>query len=201
MAARIWTATADDFIRILRGLLPKGLVWVRTASSRLTRHLEGMAEEFVRVHNSGSNLMEEADPQTTSDMLEDWERVLGLPEFEYSPTEVDERRNVVVGKLASTGGQSAAYFEALAARYGVTDCVVENTDQLFVWVARSPTAFMRARCTSPCDSPLFRFLETDGLGVDEAVAGSELFAESAGRPVFWAFEKYKPVHTRIFWTD
>ncbi len=83
----LWIATTDDFLRILQGLLPRGLVWTRDPARRLTRLLAGLADEYVRVQNRAGSMMEEADPATTTaaGLLPEWERVTGLPEFGYIP--------------------------------------------------------------------------------------------------------------------
>ncbi len=178
----IWIAATEDFIRILQGLLPRGLVWTRDPARRLTRLLAGLADEFVRVQNRAGSLMEEADPRTTTaaGLLPDWERVTGLPEFGYYPTTESDRRAVLAGKLAAQGGQSAAYFEGLALAMGaVAD--VENTAWPFVWSVSVPSGVTRFRAGDPAGAPLITFDEV------------------AGR-VRLAFEKYKPAHTFIWWT-
>jgi uncharacterized protein YmfQ (DUF2313 family) len=179
----IWNATIEDFLRILQGLLPRGLIWTRDPARRLTRLLKGLADEFVRVQNRAGSIMEEADPQTTTaaGLLPEWERVTGLPEFGYYPTTEDDRRATLVGKLAAQGGQSAEYFESIAAAMGAIDCTVENTGWTYVWSASSPSHITRARCNSPCNAPLVGFDET-------------------GKRVWAAFNKYKPAHTAIWWT-
>ncbi len=183
MGARIWTATNDDYVRVLRDYLPRGVLWTREAARRLTRHLQGIADELVRVHNSAADLLTEADPQTTTDtgMMEDWERVLGLPEFNYAPTDEDLRRTVILGKLAAQGGQSADYFEGLAVTMGVADCTVGTTPWDHVWSASMPAEITRARCNSKCNAQL--------VEMDPSI-----------EPVVLAFQKYKPAHTRIWWT-
>jgi len=178
----IWIATGDDFIRILQGLLPRGLVWTRDPARRLSRLLAGLADEYVRVENRAGSLMEEADPATTTaaGLLPDWERVTGLPEFGYYPTTESDRRSVLAGKLAAQGGQSAAYFEGLAVAMGaVAD--VENTLWPCVWSVSIPAGITRFRAGDPAGALLVTF--------DEVAVRVRL-----------AFEKYKPAHTAIWWT-
>lgn len=178
----IWIATTDDFLRVLQGLLPRGLVWTRDPARRLTRLLAGLADECVRVQNRAGSLMEEADPATTTaaGLLPEWERVTGLPEFGYIPPTEADRRAVLAGKLAAQGGQSEAYFEALALAMGaVVD--VENTPWPHVWSVSVPSGVSRFRAGDPAGSPLVTF--------DEVAVRVRL-----------AFEKYKPAHTFIWWT-
>jgi len=179
---RIWTATAADFLAILQGLLPRGLVWTRDPVRRFSRLLAGLADEYVRVQNRAGSLMEEADPATTTaaGLLPDWERVLGLPEFEVHPTTEADHRAVLVGKLAAQGGQAAGYFVGLAAAMGAVASVA-NTPWPYVWSVAIPAGITRFRAGSPAGARLITF---------DAVAVR----------VRLAFEKYKPAHTFIWWT-
>ncbi len=178
----IWIATNDDFLRVLQDLLPRGLVWTRDPARRLTRLLQGLADELVRVQNRAAALVEEADPATTTaaGMLPDWERVMGLPEFAYYPTAESDRRVVLVGKLAAQGGQSAAYFEGLATAMGVV-ADVTDTSIPYVWSVSILAHITRWRAGDRAGEPIVTF---DDLAVR----------------IRLAFEKYKPAHTAIWWT-
>lgn len=178
----IWIATTDDFLRVLQGLLPRGLVWTRDPARRLTRLLAGLADECVRVQNRAGSLMEEADPATTTaaGLLPEWERVTGLPEFGYIPPTEADRRAVLVGKLAAQGGQSKAYFEEIALAMGAV-VEVENTSRPHVWSVAMPSGIRRFRVRSRAGDRLVEF-------------------NDVALRVRLAFEKYKPAHTAIWWT-
>lgn len=184
---KIWVASNADFVKVLQGLLPRGVIWTREPARRLPRLLQGIADELVRVQNSAGTLMTEADPQTTTStggLLGDWERVLGLPEFTGDPTPSDPdatRRAAIMAKLTSTpGGQSAAYFEALALQLGATADVYDGPFQ-FVWTVSIPTEIERFRA-----------------GTGRAGDGLISFSALATR-IRDYFEKYKPAHTFIWW--
>jgi uncharacterized protein YmfQ (DUF2313 family) len=106
-------------------------------------------------------LVDEADPQTTSEMLVDWERVAGLPDNcsgELGGT-AQSRRDDLVSKLTSTGGQSGPYFVELASALGFEisieefrpfrvgkSCVgqsLSNGGWKHAWRARAPEATIR----------------------------------------------------------
>jgi uncharacterized protein YmfQ (DUF2313 family) len=112
-------ATVDDYVNALLQLLPPGLFWrYLDDGTRLYHLLEGMAEGFVRLQNKGLDLIEEMDPRTADEMLENWEELLGLPdpcldEADW-PTTLAERRAAAHAKYIATGGQSPAYFEQVA---------------------------------------------------------------------------------------
>jgi uncharacterized protein YmfQ (DUF2313 family) len=112
--------TADDYRRQMQALLPRGLAWSLAPLSWLTRLLSGMAPEFARIHARVLDLIRESDPRTTIEMLAEWERALGLPDNcsnTLAPT-LQGRRDDVLTKLVSLGGQSRAYYIAVAARLG-----------------------------------------------------------------------------------
>jgi uncharacterized protein YmfQ (DUF2313 family) len=178
----IWTAANDDYLRVLRGLIPRGVLWTRDEASRLTKFLRGMADELVRAHNSASNLMTEADPQTATPAgsLSDWERVAGLPEFGYIPTLEADRRATLLGKLAAQGGQSAAYFVQVALAYGFT-AVCSKGPWAFWWTVSAPAAVTRKVAGAPI-----------GVGL--------VTVSASGKRLTHAFTRYKPAHSVIWWT-
>ena len=179
----IWTSTAADLARALNGLLPRGVIWTADTTSRLQQYVEGLSAELSRVHGRAGDLMEEADPQTTTEQLEDWERVCGLPrcpEIDLSTMTTQQRRDAVDGQLAAQGGQSAAYFEALAVSLGTTATVTDSAI-VFQFIIDTPVA-TRFRADSPCNAALVEFSDPVGL----------IFACLMAR--------MKPAHTVIHWT-
>jgi uncharacterized protein YmfQ (DUF2313 family) len=112
--------TAADYLVDLQALLPRGPAWPRDADAELTKLLAALAEEFARIDGRAEALPWEANPQTTSELLADWERVAGLPDpctGGLEPT-LQGRRNALVAKLAGSGSASIAYFIAVALALG-----------------------------------------------------------------------------------
>lgn len=114
--------------RALKQLLPPSTVlWTLTPGSTTTLALEALATELARIEGRGLDLLEEADPRTTTELLPDWERMLGLPDgcvVELLETTA-ERRLVITEKYTARGGQSPAYFIGQAAKLGVIATVNE----------------------------------------------------------------------------
>lgn len=112
----------------LQQLLPTGPAWTRDPASTLTAVLAALAAEFARVDTRVDDLMAEIDPRSTYDMLEDWERVLGLPDG-CTPVAgtINERRAALIQKLTSLGGQTPAFYVAMAASLGF-DVVIHEFD-------------------------------------------------------------------------
>lgn len=121
--------TAADYLAQLQGLLPPGPAWPSDPDAILTHLLQALADEAARVDNRAVQLIEEADPRTTSELLADWERVAGLPDPCVVAAGVTQstaqRRAALLARLTTLGGQSAAYFIALAAALGYAVTITE----------------------------------------------------------------------------
>lgn len=124
-----------DYLSQLQALLPQGPAWPREPAALLTRLLDAFADEFARLDARADQLIDEADPRTTYELLADWERVTGLPGtcallagIDFT---VEQRRAALVTKLTERGGQSRAYFIAMAARLGFTVTITEFSEWTF----------------------------------------------------------------------
>ena len=108
------------YLSQLQALLPPGAAWPRDEDAVLTRTLAAFADEFARVDARALALLEEADPLSALELLEDWERAVGLPD-DCAPGggAIRERQLAIARKLASLGGQSRATFVDLAALLGL----------------------------------------------------------------------------------
>ena len=148
--------TADEYREHLKALLPPGQAFPRDPGATIETLLDGMAQELARIDARGEALTFEANPQTTSEMLTDWERVAGLPDKCSGSLETTQqgRRQVLLAKLTSTGGQSVAYFIEVAAALGYTVTITEfrpfragmseagdaitNGDWIYAWQVNAP---------------------------------------------------------------
>jgi uncharacterized protein YmfQ (DUF2313 family) len=112
--------TAADYLRALLALLPPGLAFPREPGSIWAGLLSAWSEEFARVEARAFQLLAELDPRSARESLPDWERMLGLPSVCMAGVAQNEeqRRGAVLAQLRSQGGQSRAYFIALAAAAG-----------------------------------------------------------------------------------
>lgn len=111
--------SADAYTAQLAALLPQGRAWPRDEGSTLMRLVRAEADELARVDGRVSDLFEEVDPRSTLELLEDWERVAGLPDSCIAaPDSIAERRAAVQSRITGLGGQTRAYFIDLAATLG-----------------------------------------------------------------------------------
>ena len=106
------------------------------------------------------SLLAEMMPNTSTELLTDWERVLGLPDPCVGElTTLQERRAAVVAKYVERGGQSRAYFIEIAARLGYETSITEfglfqvgisavgdalnGDDWLYSWLVSAPEETIR----------------------------------------------------------
>lgn len=138
--------TAEQYLRQLQALLPTGAAWTREPAAELTKLLRGLAEELARIDQRAEQLLSEADPRTTTEMIDEWERSLGLPDPCTGPlATLQERRAAVTAKLTAIGQQSPAYFIALAATLGFSVTIDEQVDaDPFKWRVNAPTETIRS---------------------------------------------------------
>jgi uncharacterized protein YmfQ (DUF2313 family) len=156
--------TVADYLAALQALLPSGYAWPRDAEATLTKLLDAWAEGLARVDGRADDLADEADPRTAFEMLVDWERVCGLPDgcSDYEDT-LAQRRQAVLAKLAARGGQSPAYFVALAQTIGyrvtleefrpfttrtACDQPICDAAWAFAWRLRAPAQTVRPLTTA-----------------------------------------------------
>lgn len=110
--------------RALQNLLPPGPAWPVGEDTTWFAFLEGLSEELVRVETRGLDLLEESLPLTADELLPEWEADYGLPSAcNPEPADDDERREILAGTVAGTGGISAPFYFELLASVGVENAV------------------------------------------------------------------------------
>ncbi len=114
--------SAEKYMRIFQNLLPRGVIWNRRLSSKLSKLLLGLGDEASRIDDRILTLVEEYDPRTTNELLSTWEDNLGLPDScAAADAPANIRRARVVWKLAGwLNGQNLQFFIDLAAIFGYT---------------------------------------------------------------------------------
>lgn len=167
------------WLTALQALLPPGEALTREPGARLTRLFEAIAALFSQAQQRAESLQaQSADPLVATDMLPDWERLLGLPDdcMASLNLSLQDRQRIAGQRLVEQGGQSRAYFIDLAARLGepgvtVTEfrrftCNSDCNDALysapdrFYWRVNFPHPANNARfmnCNDSCDSPLQQY--------------------------------------------
>ncbi len=121
--------SAAAYARMCKLLLPAGK-WRLDQDSNLSKLFLAVGDELTRVSGRASDLIEEADPRTTSELLPEFERMLNL-----SDDGTDEaRRARIVGRLVQRQGFRPADFQqALALILGQAeeDVIVIERGRVF----------------------------------------------------------------------
>jgi uncharacterized protein YmfQ (DUF2313 family) len=186
-------ADRDLHLRRLLGLLPPGRALPQDPAAEHTALLRPIAAEFAHHGQRIRDLLEEYDPRTATELLPDFERVLGPdPCGTALPLTLPERRRVVHARWTQRGGQSIAYFVGLAASYGVAITIEE----------RRPFKAGASKAGHPVAPRACRFVWRVRLPATRAItfrAGASRAGQSLGRIVPVGVEcpitRLAPAHT------
>lgn len=113
------TPSAADYLWQFQRLLPRGKIWHRGWGTLQAQDLLTLMPSWVRLHARADNLLVDAFPCTSVELLPEWEATLGLPDpcTGELPT-LQQRQQAACTKFAARGGQSVQYFIDLAASLG-----------------------------------------------------------------------------------
>jgi uncharacterized protein YmfQ (DUF2313 family) len=148
--------SAQDYLQALQALLPRGRVWPRDPDATQTKVLSGLTPIYERQTIRCGQLLVDAFPVTTYELLPEWEETMGLPDPCSGPAPtVAARRAQVVARLKALGGQTPQYFVDFAAALGYTITITQyiparagimragqplnGTDWAHAWTVTSPT--------------------------------------------------------------
>lgn len=124
--------SVDDFKGALAKLLPRGRAWARDVGSTQDRVLGVFAQMFADHCGRSFNLLKDAFPATSYELLPEWEATLGLPDPCAGPLPtVQQRVSQVVARFTYTGGQSIDYFKSVALALGYTITIQQFTPSRF----------------------------------------------------------------------
>lgn len=186
-------ANADAYVLLQYQLQPSGPAWPREGDNMGARIHPPTAAAMATWHARINEMVDEADARTTSELLTDWERVVGLPDpCLTAPTSTDERRRRVAARLVYQGGQSATFFIGLLGRLGYS--------------ASTVTTFAPMKCGSKCNAALNQGGWRNGWRVGVQAAANKKAMKVSGRcndPLAsWGdpglaclLARYKPAHT------
>lgn len=123
-------ALSADLVRAYRqtlaGLLPFGHVWRRDQGANLQELLQAYAVELAKFDERALAMRAESDPRTALELLEEWERYLGLPSACTGPlVDLQARRGALVAKLTRQASASLNFFQEFAESLGYLVEVVE----------------------------------------------------------------------------
>lgn len=109
--------TNDDYIRLLSALLPPGPAWSASDPA-----IAGAAQSLTRVHQRADALMRELDPRTTTELINRWERLCGLPDecIPAGTQTLRQRQQRLDAKVNLAGGINEDFYLAQLAALGQT---------------------------------------------------------------------------------
>jgi uncharacterized protein YmfQ (DUF2313 family) len=132
MSAPLYSAA--DYLSALQKLMPRGRVWPRDAEAIQTKTLAGLTAVYERNNQRANQLLVDAFPSTTTELIAEWESTLGLPDPCAGPAPtLQQRRAQVVATFANPGGQSIAYYIAYAKLLGYDITITQFPPDQFKW--------------------------------------------------------------------
>lgn len=197
----MYCLSVAEVAKQLAQLLPQGLALASKFDdgTELGATIEALSVEVSRADCRATALIDEILPDTTTELLADWERVLGLPEscVPNAFATIQQRRAMVLFKLLLIGRQDPQFYIDLAAVLGFTITITEfsaaragvlrtgerliGPDWLFWWQVNAPLntiTYFRA---------------------GQSTAG-EALAQWGNDGLECVLNKYKPAHTRIIFS-
>jgi uncharacterized protein YmfQ (DUF2313 family) len=118
--------TPDQYREQLTALAPPGHALPEQPDSNWQQLLQALADEYARVDGRLHDLVKEGNPESTNELLIEWERLLALPgPCDTLPETIQERRLAAHAKLIRVGGASPAYFIELAESLGYQVAITE----------------------------------------------------------------------------
>ncbi|HGE8484770.1 TPA: YmfQ family protein [Serratia marcescens] len=98
--------------------MPRGRAWPRDETADLTALIRGVSHRLNRLEINADLLLAEMRPETTVQLLPEWENYLGLPECNIPNNDFLSRRAAVVEKYHRKGGLAPWQIENVAKALG-----------------------------------------------------------------------------------
>lgn len=196
MAVEPDTQLVERYRQHLDALKPRGRLTRFVPGGVWDKVTEGLAVELARVDLRADDLLREANPGQTAELLTDWERLLGLPDpCADDVLSLAARRAAVVARLTAKGGSSRAYFVAVANALGYDPVEIEEHAPFRVGIGAMGDQVSTEEWAHywTVHAPVFTlyFFEAGGSGAGEAlnVASNSLLE--------CTIERIKPAHTVV----
>ncbi|EHR1670764.1 DUF2313 domain-containing protein [Salmonella enterica] len=159
-------ALQDEYTQLLYHLLPEGPAW--DGENPL---IEGLAPSLNRVHQRADELMAEIDPDRTTELIDRYEQLYGLPDS-CAPEGVQtlqQRQQRLDAKANVSGGINERFYREQLDALGYTAATIEQFQNLdstpdpewgkfwrYYWRVNIPADanISWQTCTSTCDSAI-----------------------------------------------
>ncbi|EMK5462988.1 DUF2313 domain-containing protein [Vibrio cholerae] len=110
--------SVEQWTNVIMANMPRGIIWSREHTLKLYQYAAGYAPRLKAAEENADNILLEMRPETTVQLLPEWEWYLGLPECNLEKQTLETRRDAVVEKFHRKGGLQAWNIEKLAADLG-----------------------------------------------------------------------------------
>lgn len=192
--------TAQEYVGMLKELLPPGPAWPRGDSASLYALMfEVWGAELARADSRACALITENDPRTAIETFDDWLTEWGLPDDcirAWSEVNDSTLRRLLIWKIQTIGSQNWKYFVDLAGMFGYIITVDEFNKHT-----------VRSRVTDVLASEMWP--HTWRVNVLSARGSSMTFHEVTGEakePLAWwgdsliecLIKRYAPAHTTLY---
>lgn len=189
----------SDYKEMIWGLFPQGKAWTREKNNTLEKFVTAIAAECVRIDGKSTALHSEADPRTTHELLEDWEKDFGLPD-ECTPlaSTMQGRRAAVMAVRNQERSLRKQVILSAAAALG-EDIDINEWHPFVCGISECGSSDMlgdenvRFACTITVFGYPIRWFEA---GV--SVCGDALGSWTDAAELICRINKIKPAHVKIF---
>ena len=111
-------------------------------TTKLHKFLFGFSETNRRINESLEVTFDEYDFRITTDFLNEWESMLGIPDSCFSGTgTIAQRRIDVIAKFLADGTQTSDDFKAIALLYGISINIKSGVSELDLFPLTFPVTF------------------------------------------------------------
>lgn len=136
--------SAADYLAAMQALMPRGRIWPRDASTTQSKVLAGLTKSYEAQNARANNLLIDAFPKTTTELLPEWEASLGLPSSAAGPASaLLARQMLVVARFVGAGGIAIPCFTRYAALLGYVISIHGH----------APFRCGQSRCAQPLGGP------------------------------------------------
>ena len=188
--------TLEEQTDVLAQYLPNDPLWAakNIDGSNLRKILVGLASQFIRFRDKADEIYDEYDPTITTNLIEEWEKVVSIPDNCLGNTgTLAQRRTNILLKLAGINVTTEKQFEEVAAILGIAINVENGVDTSTIPLT------LPFILVSAAEAPF-----TIVITVDQSLEPSGLpltlpFALTSSTPVLLncLFQKLKPANTQL----
>ncbi|MDR1656121.1 MAG: DUF2313 domain-containing protein [Deltaproteobacteria bacterium] len=111
----------NSYFEQAKKLLPPGLIWAISEAGRLAEILRMSSGQLSSCHLQAEKLTLEASPQTSDELLAEWEEVSGLPDNcggGNPALTITERQELVIERLTRRGSMAVERFLEMSRNLG-----------------------------------------------------------------------------------